>query len=456
MEGFSPGEGLYAALGSLVVVHRVQLQAAAAPLVFRLPAAAQLVPSAGHGHQAHVGPGQNPVEPGHLDVGFQHDLVLPRHSAVGGVGQGPDQGPLLLRLLPLVQLGADPLPCPPVGVKPGEESFPGGSVLLLLCVEGFCPGLQRRQVLSLLRRELVEEGLYPGLQLGGLVPAFLIVRPGSGQSGGSSLPIRLQRPDFFRSLPAGGKFKTLPLAFPLGGESSGPAGLGGGLLLPFQDGFPAPGCLVLQLGQAGFHRPASGLLLFQGCFLLIQPLPFRPLGLNRLSQAAGQILRRFLSQKSLCPVLGLLPGRLAAGLGNPRSLAGLGGFLLCLLSGAFLLLYHLLGGRFLGQHRRGRVVPGAAHRAGLPCLQKACQIPGLTIQKGPFCPGAGLAQRLGPVRSGPVLLQRLLPAILQGLVPGQQIPELVQVPVPAIQSLPLSLQPFCPLVQALQAVPLPA
>ena len=99
LEGLAAGEGVDTALRAVVVVDDIQLQAALAAVVLCLNTPLQLVLSAGHHHEPGVGPGDDAVKIGHLDIGLQHDLLLAADVAVGGVRQRPDPGPLLLRLL---------------------------------------------------------------------------------------------------------------------------------------------------------------------------------------------------------------------------------------------------------------------------------------------------------------------------------------------------------------------
>ena len=65
------------------MVDDLQLQPGLAAVVARARAAAQLVLSAGHDEQARVRAAEDTVEVRGLDVGFEHDLFLSGHSAVG-------------------------------------------------------------------------------------------------------------------------------------------------------------------------------------------------------------------------------------------------------------------------------------------------------------------------------------------------------------------------------------
>ena len=86
------------------MIQDIQLQADLA--VFLAGAAAlQIILSCGHPHQPQIGPIQNPVEVGGLDVGFQSQPGLAGKLAVGCVGKGFHQTVFLLQLRQPLGLG---------------------------------------------------------------------------------------------------------------------------------------------------------------------------------------------------------------------------------------------------------------------------------------------------------------------------------------------------------------
>ena len=103
LEGFASGQGADASLCAIVVVDDIQLQAALAAVIPRFTAPLQLVLSARHGQKTQIGPPDNAVEIGGLDVGLQHNLFLSGDIAAGCVGKGPHPGQALLQLLLLFQ-----------------------------------------------------------------------------------------------------------------------------------------------------------------------------------------------------------------------------------------------------------------------------------------------------------------------------------------------------------------
>ena len=134
------------------MVDDLQVQAALAPVVVRLPPAAQLVLPAGHHQEADVGPTDDLVEVGGLDISLQLDVLFFPERAVGGVGKGLDPAVGLLRR--------------------GQ-----GGLLALNVVQG---GLVAGQT----DVELLRLGGLPGALLG---EARLLLQPGGGVRGGLPL-----------------------------------------------------------------------------------------------------------------------------------------------------------------------------------------------------------------------------------------------------------------------------
>ena len=91
-EGFAAGQALDAALAAVAVVDDIQLQAALALAVLRLGAALQLVLAVGHHRQAQVGPTDDLLKIGGLDIGLQAELGLAPDGAARGIGQGAHPG----------------------------------------------------------------------------------------------------------------------------------------------------------------------------------------------------------------------------------------------------------------------------------------------------------------------------------------------------------------------------
>ena len=81
------------------MIDDVDIQAALAALVVGFHPSLHLVLTARHHHEARIGTGDDAVEVGHLDVGFERDPVFARNVAVRSVGQRFCQLVLLLELL---------------------------------------------------------------------------------------------------------------------------------------------------------------------------------------------------------------------------------------------------------------------------------------------------------------------------------------------------------------------
>ena len=136
------------------MVDHVQLQAALAAVVLRLPAAFELILTARHDQQTDIGALKDPVKEGHLDVGLQGDLFLAWKIAVDRIGQGPHPGIPLLQLLQVCRLFLHLLQRGLVGHKAGMYHLLGlgrfaalpdqflTAPLLLLDIHAF-PALQQ-------------------------------------------------------------------------------------------------------------------------------------------------------------------------------------------------------------------------------------------------------------------------------------------------------------------------
>ena len=122
------------------MIQNIELQSAAAALIFRPLSAQKLISPTGHSHEPKVGPRQNPVKPSHLNIGLQHDFVFSRHCAIGGVGKGADPGPFLLDFPTLPYSLSQRFPGMLISLLLRQQSFPSP----LHFLQGFLvfPGLR--------------------------------------------------------------------------------------------------------------------------------------------------------------------------------------------------------------------------------------------------------------------------------------------------------------------------
>ena len=86
-KGFSAGQGIGAALAAVVMIDDVQIQAALGFSIAGEFPPFQLILSIGHDHEPDVGPVQDAVKIGGLDVCFQCDLFFAADGAAGGLIQ---------------------------------------------------------------------------------------------------------------------------------------------------------------------------------------------------------------------------------------------------------------------------------------------------------------------------------------------------------------------------------
>ena len=164
-KGLAAGEGLYAALGAIVMVDHVQLQAALAAVVLRLAPALQLILASGHQHEAGICPGQDAVKTGHLDVGFQHDLLFSGNGSVGSVREGFEHGVARFQLFQFRLLGLDVAQRRPVHRQSGVDA--PGRILRRFFGAGqlrFAPLLRLLVQIQRLGK-LLRQAVHPGVQL---------------------------------------------------------------------------------------------------------------------------------------------------------------------------------------------------------------------------------------------------------------------------------------------------
>ena len=132
-ERLAAGKGVDAAHGAVHMVHDVQFQTALGTVGGALPTL-QVVLSAGHLPQAQIGPVQDPVEIGGLDIGLQHDLLLAAEIAAGGLRQGLHPAIAAVQLFQPGALGLDVLHGGGVCGDPGVDG------LLSFCQTGLPAG----------------------------------------------------------------------------------------------------------------------------------------------------------------------------------------------------------------------------------------------------------------------------------------------------------------------------
>ena len=103
------------------MVDHIQLQPALAPVIIRLCSSFQFVLSAGHDHKSCIGPDNDTVKIRHLNIGLQHNLLLPGEIAVGGAGQRLHPSPPFFRIRQSFRLAADAVQRSGIGSKPAAR-----------------------------------------------------------------------------------------------------------------------------------------------------------------------------------------------------------------------------------------------------------------------------------------------------------------------------------------------
>ncbi len=360
------GQGVNTALGGVDVVHDVQLQTALPLLAFPEAPALEVILAAGHFPQAQVGPFQNPVKEGGLDVGFQHDFLFAGNSAVGRIGQGLDPDVAAVQRVHFVGLPGNVFPGMLVGGNAGMDRPLCGEDLGFAGQQCCFLGSQRRhigfgavcQLLPQLfcgspgTRQLFPDAVYGflggGLRLLQLLQAGLQI---------PALRLRGSPVTVHQFFPQGGNllFQLLPLCGQGGDLLSGGSC---GCFRLRQLGFVPGNGLVQHIppGHGGFRfgdPPFQCGNLFRHCCLLPQGFASRILFFRARQERPDHFFHGRLR--------GIAETLLLAGLRTGQIRRFLRRLII-----AFGLLYVRLGRCVPGQHRRVGMAHGAAHRAGHP------------------------------------------------------------------------------------------
>ena len=410
--GLTAGEGLDASAAAVVVVDDVQLQAALAAVVLRLPAALQFILAAGHGHEPPVGPGDDPLEAGHLHIGLQHHLLPAGDGAGGRVGQGLHPPPLLLQPGKLTGALADALGAAAVGLHPGGQGVVPPALDRSPLRQGFLLLCQRLPVdlrfAGKPLRQLAHSA--PQLRRGFLSLCQAALRRLQRQPQLSAACLQLTQPALRLSPVGKGQLHGRKAALQIG------------LFL-----FPLRRCPAQRLHAAGELlalrlpgrdaavqlRLAPQLLFLRG-HGPVQLRPAYPQQLRLSLGAVGDLLLRHIAQQ--------LPGMVRPGgtgaVPPALPLAGRAAGRRCRLPGVLRILADkiqpLLIRCAIRQGRRGGMLQRSAHRTGLAGTQLRRQQACLLIQKQAVHPLIGLLQPLCPLRRQGVALLGLGQAPPQG------------------------------------------
>ena len=382
-----------AALCTVVMIDHIHIKAALASPVVRCLFADQLILTVCHDKKPAVCTNKNPVEIGHLHIGFQHDFFLSSKCAVDRIGKSAGNPVFLLCLFLLPHGRPHLLKGGPVCTEHRKELFLFGKQTLLFqeCLLFFLFQLLFFPVFLLFRRLPVfllfcpdTDGCFAGRDL---IFRALVCRFCRFQSLFFFLFFQLHLPDHIACLFIGIIRKALPdflnpfsfcfLFCPHGGR------------LPFQMKNDAClfFCLLFQLFFPLLRILLLLLLFVQTFFFLLQfPSPvFQSAAFLFHSLVRFLQTRRFLIRPEQC---GLLPELACRRLSAAFGLACLPALLLILfhehIKYCFFLFQRLFIRDFFRLFRRIRMVQGTAHRTGFPVCQSGCQDPCLPVQKGPF------------------------------------------------------------------------